>query len=109
MPLRHLAALAAGAAWLACPCVAPAAGARLWAERPDGSVVPMGAEAPAGRCVLRLRLPREAEITVVRDGTAVHEARGAALDVDVGEPGGYRVEARIDGRVWLLSNPVYLR
>jgi hypothetical protein len=102
-------ALAAGAAWLTCPCVAPAAGARLWAERPDGSVVPMGAEAPAGRSVLRVRLPREAEIRVVRDGAALHEARGAALDVDIGEPGGYRVEGRIDGRMWLLSNPVYLR
>jgi hypothetical protein len=39
----------------------------------------------------------------------VREARGAALDVDVGEPGRYRVEGRINGRVWLLSNPVYLR
>jgi hypothetical protein len=39
----------------------------------------------------------------------VHEASGAALDVEVGEPGRYRVEGRINGRVWLLSNPVYLR
>jgi hypothetical protein len=104
-----LAALAAGAAWLTCPCVASAAGARLWAEGPDGSVVHMGAEAPAGRSVLRVRLPREADIRVVRDGAPVREARGAALDVDVGEPGRYRVEGRINGRVWLLSNPVYLR
>ena len=104
-----LAALAAGGAWLTCPCVAPAAGARLWVERPDGSAVPMGAEAPAGRSVLRLRLPREADVRVVRDGTPVHHARGAALDLEVDEPGRYRVEARIDGRVWLLSNPVYLR
>src|SRR5512133_3908343 len=29
------AALAAGAAWLACPCVGPARGARLWAEAAD--------------------------------------------------------------------------
>ncbi len=104
-----LAALAAGAAWLSCPCVAPAAGARMWAERPDGSVVPMGAEAPAGRFVLRVRLPREADIRVVRDGAPVHEARGAVLDLDVGEPGVYRVEGRLKERVWLLSNPVYLR
>jgi hypothetical protein len=46
---------------------------------------------------------------VVRDGTPVHHARGAALDLEVDEHGRYRVEARIDGRVWLLSNPVYLR
>jgi hypothetical protein len=104
-----LAALAAGAAWLACPYVAPAAGSRLWAERLDGSVVPMGAEAPAGRSVLRVRLPREADVRVVRNGAPVHEARGAALDFDVGEPGRYRVEARVNGHVWLLSNPVHLR
>lgn len=104
-----LAALAAGAAWLTCPCVAPAAGARLWAERWDGSVVPMGGEGPAGRSVLRIRLPREANIRVIRDGLPMHEARGAALDVDVHEAGRYRVEGRIDERVWLLSNPVYLR
>jgi hypothetical protein len=104
-----LAALAMGAAWLACPCVAPAAGARLWAEKSDGSVVAMGAEEPAGRSVLRLRLPREADVRVVRNGVTVRETRDAALDIDVGEPGRYRVEARINGRLWLLSNPVYLR
>ena len=102
-------ALAAGAAWLACPCVAPAAGSRLWAEGPDGGVVPMGGEAPAGRAVLRVRLPREADVRVLRNGAAVREARAAALDVDIAEPGAYRVEARITGRLWLLSNPVYLR
>jgi hypothetical protein len=102
-------ALAAGAAWLTCPCVAPAGGARFWAERPDGSVVPMGGEAPAGRSALRVRLPREADIRVIRDGAPVHEERGAELDVDVDEAGRYRVEGRIDGRMWLLSNPVYLR
>jgi PHP domain len=104
-----LAALADGAAWLSCPCVARATGARLWAERPDGSVVPMGAEAPAGRAVLRVRLPRNATIRVIRDGSPVHETHAAALDLDVDGAGRYRVEARIDERVWLLSNPVYLR
>jgi hypothetical protein len=104
-----LAALAAGAAWLSCPYVAPATGARLWAERADGSVVPMGAEATAARAVLRVRLPREADVRVIRDGAVVHQACGAALDVDVGEPGVHRIEARIGERVWLLSNPVYLR
>jgi hypothetical protein len=39
----------------------------------------------------------------------MHEARVTALDVDVHEAGRYRVEGRIDERVWLLSNPVYLR
>lgn len=59
--------------------------------------------------MLRIRLPREADIRVIRDGLPMREARGAALDVDVHEAGRYRVEGRIAGRLWLLSNPVYLR
>jgi hypothetical protein len=104
-----LTALAAGAAWLTCPCVAPAAGARFWAEQSDGSLVQMGAETPAARSVLRVRLPRDADIRVIRDGAPAHESQGASMDLDLHEGGRYRVEARIDGRVWLLSNPVYLR
>jgi hypothetical protein len=104
-----LSALTAGAAWLTCPYVAPAHGARLWAERPDGAVIPMGAEAPAGASVLRVRLPHEAEVSVLRDGARFHHAQGRDLDVPIEAPGAYRVEARIGGRLWLLSNPVHLR
>ena len=104
-----LGALRSGAAWLTCPRVAPAAGARLWGERPDGSVVAMGAEAPSGRCMLRARLPRAADLTVVRDGAPWRRSHAAALDLEIGARGVYRVEARIGGRLWLLSNPVHLR
>jgi hypothetical protein len=69
----------------------------------------MGAEGSAVPSVLRVRLPREAELRVVRDGVPFHGARGAELEVPIEDPGAYRVEARIDGRVWLLSNPVHLR
>jgi len=104
-----VAALRAGAAWLSCPHVAPAAGARLWAERSDGAVVAMGGETPAGEATLRVRLPAVADVTVVRDGAPCHQARAAALDVPIRARGVYRVEARIAGRLWLLSNPVHLR
>ncbi len=104
-----LAALRAGSAWLTCPCVAPAHGARLWAERADGATVAMGAEADAGAAVLRVRLPRSADLRVRRDGAPIHERRTAALDLEIGSAGAYRVEARIDDRLWLLSNPVHLR
>jgi hypothetical protein len=104
-----LGALRSGAAWLTCPRVAPATGARLWGERPDGSVVAMGAEAPTGRCLLRVRLPRVADLTVVRDGAPWRRSHAAALDLEIGARGVYRLEARIEGRLWLLSNPVHLR
>lgn len=104
-----LAALRAGAAWLHCPYVAPAAGARLWVERGDGSAVAMGAEAAATNSVLRLRLPQPAEVRVVRDGRPIEDVRSEKLDLPVAAPGAYRIEARLDERLWLLSNPVYLR
>ena len=68
----------------------------------------MGAEAPAGPAVLRVRLPTAADVTVRRDGVPVREAHTAALDLDVAR-GVHRVEARVGGRLWLLSNPVHLR
>jgi hypothetical protein len=102
-------ALRSGAAWLSCPSVAAADGARLWVERGDGTTVAMGAEGPAGRAVLRLRLPQAASIAIFCDGAPVLHAQGARTDFDVERPGAYRAEVRIDGRLWLLSNPVHLR
>jgi hypothetical protein len=104
-----LGALRAGSAWLHCPFVAPAEGARLWAERADGATVAMGGETHAGEAMLRLRLPGPAKVRVLRDGRAIEERRSANLDLAIAERGAYRVEARIDGRVFLLSNPVHLR
>jgi hypothetical protein len=104
-----LAALGSGSAWIACPFVAPAHGSRLWAERAHGTAVTMGGEAPAGRARLRVRLPAAADIALVRDGAALARTHGDALDVAVEGAGVYRIEARIDGRLWLLSNPIHLR
>jgi hypothetical protein len=104
-----LSALAAGAAWLTCPFVGPAQGARLWAERSDGAPVTIGGEAPEGPAVLHVELPRVADVVVLRDGSPVHRANAAAVATDIALPGVYRVEARIEGRLWLLSNPVHLR
>ena len=46
---------------------------------------------------------------MVRNGVPFHGAQGAGLELAIEGPGAYRVEARIDGRMWLLSNPVHLR
>jgi hypothetical protein len=56
-----------------------------------------------------VRLPQAADLTLVRGGTPLSQTHAAHADIDVAQPGVYRVEARIDGRLWLLSNPVYLR
>jgi hypothetical protein len=70
----------------------------------------MGAETPAGPTTLHARLPAVADLRVLRAGTLIREAAAAReLAVPVCAPGAYRLEARRDGRLWLLSNPVYLR
>jgi len=46
---------------------------------------------------------------VLCDGATFAAGSAAAMNVDIGAPGVYRVEARIDRRLWLLSNPVHLR
>jgi hypothetical protein len=104
-----LAALRHGSAWIACPFVAPAHGSRFWAERADGTTIAMGGEAPAGPARLRARLPAVADILLLRDGAPLRHAHGDALDVEIEGAGVYRIEARLDGRVWLLSNPIHLR
>jgi hypothetical protein len=45
----------------------------------------------------------------LRDGAPLRRGHGDTLDVDVECPGVYRIEARIDERLWLLSNPIHLR
>jgi hypothetical protein len=104
-----LAALRAGAAWLACPFVAPARGARLWAERANGATIAMGGEGRAGPALLHVRLPRPADVRVILSGRQIHAAETASLRLEVERAGAYRVEARIGGRLWLPSNPVHLR
>lgn len=123
-----LGALSAGRAYIAAQGLAPAGGVRFWAEPQDPQraptaaaglgeagpagplpAVPMGGEAPAGPYTLRARLPRAAELTLVGDGTPVREVHAAALDHVVSGPGVFRLEARLDGRVWILTNPVHLR
>ena len=63
--------------------------------------------------VLEARLPRPAEVTLVRDGVPVVQLHGDRLDHPVEGPGVYRLEARLHAhgarRTWILSNPVYLR
>jgi hypothetical protein len=69
----------------------------------------MGSEGPAGRAVIHVRLPRAAELRVVGNGATVYQVHAEGLKLEIEGQGVYRIEARIDGRLWLLSNPVHLR
>jgi hypothetical protein len=105
-------ALREGRCYIAVDALAPARGFAFWGSS-DSAVLPMGAEATAGDWTLRARLPRPAELRLLRDGVQVASVQGATLDVAVSAPGVYRVEARLPYRgrtlTWIVSNPVYLR
>ena len=61
---------------------------------------------------LHVRLPRDARIRLLRDGTEVATVSGRALDHPISGDGAYRVEAYLPAygreRTWILSNPIYV-
>jgi hypothetical protein len=107
-------ALREGRCYIAVDALAPARGFAFWAER-SGSPEPlaMGAEAGFDGQSLHVRLPRPAELRLLRDGAVIAAVSAASLDADAPGPGVYRVEARLPYRgrtlTWILSNPIYLR
>ena len=102
------AALRAGRCYLAMDRLAAARGFRF-----EGDGVTMGEEIPARPVELRARLPRAADVTLLRDGHAQARAHSAELSHRVEEPGVYRIAATLPAygraRTWILSNPIYLR
>ncbi len=106
------ASLREGRCFLSVDAIAPGRGFRYWAEG-SGDVAVLGEQRPAGAWTLCAALPRRARVTLVRDGTPIAEVSTAAFEHPVDTPGVYRVEARLPfrgrERLWLLSNPIYLR
>jgi hypothetical protein len=62
---------------------------------------------------LRACAPLPVRWKILRNGKAVAEATGRTLELPVGEPGNYRVEAwlKVAGEemIWILSNPIYVQ
>lgn len=58
---------------------------------------------------LQIVLPTAAEGRLLRDGVVYSQFTGQTHGVLVMDPGVYRVEARLDGRPWLYSNPIYVK
>jgi len=55
------------------------------------------------------RTPQAAQIRLLRDGQVVAVAESSELSHSIELPGVYRVEASLDAKAWIYSNPVYLR
>lgn len=102
-------ALRAGRCYIANDLVADARGFAFWVDGPAGPL-PMGDQSAfAPGAALHARVPRPATIRLIRDGALAGEAHGNELVRALDAPGVYRVEARVGGRPWIYSNPVYLQ
>jgi len=72
--------------------------------------IPLGSEVALDEPVeLRATTPRPALLRLLRDGEPVAQTDGQALEFTASDPGVYRVEAFLNGRPWVFSNPIYLR
>ncbi len=57
---------------------------------------------------LTVKSPKPAHIKLIHNGTVVNENEADALIFKVTEKGYYRVEIYLDGRLWIISNPIYV-
>jgi len=106
---RLVDAIRRGRCFIALDLEADARGFRFEAER-DGEVLWMGEERTwHGPAALRVESPVPAQLALLRNGERIAEADGTSLEHRAEGPGVYRVEARIEGRPWVYTNPIYLR
>ena len=113
---KLLAALRAGRAVVETTALGDGRSFTFSARSPSGSVA-MGdfAASEDGPWALHAGLPSavDVELVVLRDGRPVAQAEATSINMDVAEPGTYRVEvyrqgAPGDGAVpWIVSNPIY--
>ena len=105
-----IAALADGSSFIALDGWGDATGFRLEVAGRD-ETLGLGQEATfASGCKLLVKSPRAAELRLLRDGRVLAERQKAtALELVVETPGVYRVEALLNGRPWVFTNPIYLR
>jgi hypothetical protein len=77
----------------------------------------MGDEiAPVTNSELVVRVPLDARIVMIKNGTVVGQKRGTSVEFPASGPGVYRAEIYLDslpapalGKPWIISNPIYLR
>lgn len=58
---------------------------------------------------IEVELPVKAKINLLKDGSIIKETLSKSFRMDVSEKGVYRVEAFRKNKLWLFSNPIYIR
>jgi hypothetical protein len=106
---RVIGAVAVGRAFIAMEMLADAHGFHFEAVG-GGETLTYGEERVwRGPMTLRVHSPTPAHLRLLRNGTPAAEREGTDLEFHAAEPGVYRVDARIQDRPWLYTNPIYLR
>jgi len=82
---------------------------RFWAENKDARAE-MGETLPLKKeTMLRVALPAEAEVALIRNGQKATVKRGDKMDFPVEQKGIFRVEVYRKGRLWVLSNHIRIQ
>ncbi|HUS59340.1 MAG TPA: CehA/McbA family metallohydrolase [Planctomycetota bacterium] len=105
-----LAALKSGRCYIDYAPLGDGTGFRFTAEQ-NGQEYQMGDEMAAGGkpVTFRASCPRDAELSLLRDGQVEKVQVGRALEHSTAAAGVFRVEACIGGRAWVFSNHIYVR
>ncbi len=70
------------------------------------SIIPMGGEVSwTPGLILNVQSPIEADWTLIHDGQVEKSQCGQSLGWELNRPGVYRVEGRLEGKMWILGNP----
>jgi len=102
-------AILAGHCYAAYDLLADARGFRFSAKAASEMVL-MGDEMTfPGQVELHIQSPRAASLTLARNGSVVAEEEADSLLFAATEPGVYRAEARLAGKPWVFTNPIYFR
>lgn len=104
-----LEALKQGHVYVGFDLVAPIRNFLLWAESPEG-VALMGDEVKFEKDLkLKVFVPRSGDIRLIKDGTLVEKKKGKFMETSVTSAGVFRVEVYRRRKLWILSNPLYVR
>ena len=55
-----------------------------------------------------VKAPKTAEIRLIHNGKIVKQALDQMLEYETQELGYYRSEVYVDGKLWIVSNPIYI-
>jgi hypothetical protein len=102
-------ALRVGRVYVAVELWRDATGFRFEAHDGD-TIAVLGEEVVWSKALeLVVSTPAAARIRLLRDGVDVASVEGTSLRHAPAGVGVYRVEAELDGRLWIASNPIWVR